>query len=279
MKQVPFSRVLELRRGKSSTSAGAKNAPVHDPGVMSSEVTDNAHGASPGLLAASAFRYTQTRTFRSDEKVLEQHRVMTGRGSNPAIAGYKILRTQVLQRLREHGWSTLGVTSPRASAGKTLTAINLAIIIARDISHSALLVDLDLTRPAIADHFGFEPEFGIGDVILGAASLESALFHPSLGRLVVLPGKGSLDGASELITAPQVTELVSEMKGRYTGRIVVFDLPAVLEGDEVLAFAPQVDAFLMVVDERHTRRPDLEQAVELLPAGKLMGTVLNRAAG
>jgi len=40
---------------------------------------------------------------------------------------YRILRTQVLQRLKEQNWNCLAITSPGVSEGKTLTAINLAI--------------------------------------------------------------------------------------------------------------------------------------------------------
>lgn len=273
MTQVPSSRVLELRRGESSGAGqGIDETPEHGgaahPGVPAVQRLPS--GVPP-------FRYVHTRVIRPDEKILERNRIIVGQGHDPAINAYKVLRTQVLHRMHEHGWLTLGVTSPRANAGKTLTAINLAIAIARDVSHSALLVDFDLTHPAVARQFGFEPEYGVDDLILGTATVEATLFHPSMERLVVLPGKGTLTAASELITAPHVTDLVTEMKGRYAGRIVVFDLPAVLEGDDVLAFAPQVDAFLMVIDERRTVRRDLERAMELLPSEKLVGTMLNRA--
>lgn len=275
MTQVPSPRVLELRRTESSNSVGdAENTHEHDAAGL-----DGVPLISRLPSGVPPYRYGQTRVIQPDEKVLERNRIVTGQGNDPAVKAYKVLRTQVLQRMHEHGWLTLGVTSPRANSGKTLTAINLAIAIARDVSHSAVLVDFDLVRPAVARHFGFEPEFGIDDLILGTASVEATLFHPSMGRLVVIPGKGTLAGASELITAPHVTDLVKEMRGRYSGRVVVFDLPAVLEGDDVLAFAPQVDAFLLVIDERRTARRDLERAVELLPAEKLIGTMLNRAAG
>lgn len=269
----PSSRVLELRRGESSnTTPGIDDHP---------EQAGTSHASVPAVLRSPSgvpsYRYTHTRVIQPDANIMERNRIIAGQGPSPAINAYKVLRTQVLQRMHEHGWLTLGVTSPRGNAGKTLTAINLAIAIARDVSHSALLVDFDLAQPAIAKLFGYKPEYGLDDLILGAATLEATLFHPCMGRLVVMPGRGTLTTASELITAPHVTDLVIDMKNRYSGRIVVFDLPAVLEGDEVLAMAPQVDAFLMVIDERRTIRRDLERALELLPKEKLIGTMLNRA--
>ena len=61
-----------------------------------------------------------------------------------------MLRTQVLQRVRLHGLRTIGVISAVDSEGKTLTAINLAIAVAADLGHTALLIDLDLRNPSIA---------------------------------------------------------------------------------------------------------------------------------
>jgi len=62
-----------------------------------------------------------------------------------------MLRTQVLQRMKENNWRSIAVFSPGSEDGKTTTAINLAISIANDHRHTVLLVDYDLKRPTIAE--------------------------------------------------------------------------------------------------------------------------------
>ena len=67
---------------------------------------------------------------------------------------YDMLRTQVLQSMSVGGWKVLGVTSPTPGCGKTVTATNLALSIARLPDHLVVLVDLDLQKPQIANSLG-----------------------------------------------------------------------------------------------------------------------------
>ena len=44
--------------------------------------------------------------------------------------------------MHQNKWQVLAITSPTAGCGKTLTAINLALSVARQPECSALLVDM-----------------------------------------------------------------------------------------------------------------------------------------
>jgi Mrp family chromosome partitioning ATPase len=56
--------------------------------------------------------------------------------------------------------------SPVSSDGKSLTAANVAISLARDLSHTAALVDYDLHRPSVADLFGVSVSCGVDDFLV-----------------------------------------------------------------------------------------------------------------
>src|ERR1700733_8331176 len=58
-------------------------------------------------------------------KELRERRVIASDDPQPAGHAYRMLRTQVLQRARANGLSTVGVVSAVNGEGKTLTAINL----------------------------------------------------------------------------------------------------------------------------------------------------------
>jgi capsular exopolysaccharide synthesis family protein len=221
--------------------------------------------------------YTQTRVFHPDPALLRRNRVITALDDGPALAAYKVLRTQVCQRLAANRWNTLAVTSPRGAEGKTLTAVNLAISLALEVNHSVLLADLDLRRPGVHRVFGYAPEVGVSDFLTEAASIGEMLFNPGVERLVVLPGREPLYNSSEALSSHQSLDLVEELKHRYPSRFVIFDLPPVLSADDAMAFAPYVDAVLMVVEEGRTTQDELLRAVEYLNGTPLIGTVLNRS--
>ena len=217
----------------------------------------------------------RTRVFSPPPQHLERHRIMP----TSAAAAYRMLRTQVLQRMDARDWRTLAIFSARAEDGKTTTAINLAVSMGGDHSHTVLLVELDFKRPRLAEYFGLSPEFGVDDVLSGRAPLEDCLYHPEgFERLVLLPAHAGLGNSSEILSGPRSRELVAELRARYPDRIIIFDLPPVLNADDALSFAPQVECGLVVAAEGRTRRSDLVRTIELLHKTPLVGTVLNRAA-
>jgi exopolysaccharide/PEP-CTERM locus tyrosine autokinase len=213
-----------------------------------------------------------------DEAVLRDNRILAAMPPGPFSESFNLLRTRILQIFKEHKWSTLAVTSAGPGAGKTLTAINLAISIAREVDHTVLLVDANLQQPWLLDHFGLPHRKGLGDYLAGDLPLSELLLRPGIvERLVVLPGGRPLSNSSEMLSSPKMTRLVEEMKSRYRDRIIIFDLPPLLTSSDTLAFAPQVDAALLVVEEGITRKEELEQAVDLLSVTNIVGTVLNKA--
>ncbi len=220
--------------------------------------------------------YSRTNIVECSEDELRRRRVVAGFESGPFVEGYKLLRTQVLHRLRENGWNMFGVTSPNGGEGKTLTAVNLAVTLAMEAAQTVLLVDADLRTPSVHRLFGLERAKGLADVLLDEVSLEDTLIHPGIGRFVVLPGGRAVPRPAEALTSPRMAALVDEMKHRYESRIVVFDLPPVLACSDVLAFGPLLDAVLLVAREGVTRRRDVEDSIQRLKgAVPILGTLLN----
>jgi len=255
------------------------------PGVaVAPQITGRPERSSQAARAATApparIVYTRTRVFTPSAQLLESNRIMNPASADPAAAAFRMLRTQVLQRMNAHDWRSLAIFSASPNDGKTTTAINLALSLASDQHHTALLVDFDFKRPSLGACIGLSPESGGDDVLTGNARIEDCLYHPEgFDRLVVLPARGPLRQSSEILAGPLCRALIAELRARYPERFIVFDLPPVLTADDALAFAPLVDCGLVVVAEGWTKRNDLVRTVELLHDTPLVGTVLNRAAG
>lgn len=221
--------------------------------------------------------YTHTHSFQPDYRLLRRNRVLLGTESDAPTRAMKMLRTQVLQRMVANGWNALAITSPGPGQGKTLTAINLAISLAREVNYSVLLVDLDLHNPTVHKYFGYSPNVGLDDYLREDVGLSEILFNPDIEHLVVLPNKAPVTGSSELLSSPQMHALVEEMKTRYPTRFVLFDLPPLLSVDDALSFAPYVDSVLLVVEEGTTTKDDIAYSLDLLQATPILGTVLNKS--
>jgi Mrp family chromosome partitioning ATPase len=234
--------------------------------------------SSPKVRAGEmSIHYVDTQVRPLDPAHLERSRILSGREPQDVTQAYKVLRTQILQKLKLQNWNSLALISPTAGNGKTLTAINLALSLAQEVKNTVLLVDFDLKQPSVLQHLGIQMDKGVTDYLLRDEPISNILVNPGVERLVVLGGHESLTHSSEALGAPRLIQLVEELKQRYPNRIVIFDLPPMLESDDAIAFAPYVDAMLMVVEEGKTTPEQLERCAELLNGKPLLGSVLNKA--
>lgn len=221
--------------------------------------------------------YSETTTVGT-EKIYKDGRIVLGDENTSAAKSYKMLRTQVLQRMLANGWNALAITSPAPGDGKTLTAINLAISLAREVNYTVLLVDLDMQNPSIHKYFGYEPTHSLDDYLFKDVPLSNVLFNPGIDRLVVLPSNKQRAGSSEILSSKKVKAFVEEIKHRYPSRFVIFDLPPALYADDAIAFAPLVDAMLLVVAESETKKEEVRDTLDLLKGYPILGSVLNKSA-
>ena len=251
-------------------------SPASSPITMAGRVA--AAAPPPAVHAAPPrIQYTDTRVVPAARLALHE-RVGVVRSDRSELAeAFKMLRNQVLQRMRTDGHRVLAVTSPRPIAGKSLSALNLALAIAADFDSTALLVDADLSGQGLQCLFGLDHAPGLGDHLLSGVPIPELLVNPGIERLVFLPaGSAAVAQSAELLSTRVTRDLIAEMKARYDDRIIVVDLPAALSTADALAFLPLADTTLVVIEEYTTRMADMESLAALLAPFELVGTVMSR---
>lgn len=227
---------------------------------------------------ATNVSYTKTRDIECSRQLLKDNRIVSALEHGKFSDSLKILSTQVLQRMVENHWGSLAVTSTATGEGKTTTAINLGISIAREVEYTVLLVDANLRAPSINKYFGFQTEFGLSDYLTSDIELSDVLVHPAgIDHFIVLPAGKPYMSSSELLRSPKMCSLVQELTSRYPKRIIIFDTPPILETADTIAFLPCVDAALVVVEDDETRSNDLQKAIDMLSVTNVIGTVLNKS--
>lgn len=256
-----------IEKAKTQVTAGVSSgaAPVVDQ-----------EAKSQMLNGPIEVNYLYTDVVNLDPAHLEQNRIVAFNKNHHANWAFDVLRTKVLQKMDEHGWRTLAITSPTLESGKTVVAINLATSIAHQTQRTAMLVDFDLRRPMIANYLGLKRQVSFNDVLSGRAEVPQALVNPGLPRLVVLPTTRPLANSSEVLSSSRVAGIIEELRDRYQERIVIFDLPPVLAADDVLAVLPRIDCVLMVVGSGMSNQKEIEEAMRHLGGTNLLGVALNK---
>jgi len=279
MKQDRITEALERAQAQGTAlgdGSGAGRGLRGGPAAQLTAVNRKAEfmRASP---AGTSVVYTHTRVARVAQDELLRCRVAVPGALTEFVDAVKLVRTQVVQRMREHGWRTLAVVSPNEGEGKTFTAVNIAVSMAAEYDQTVLLVDANLRRPAIHSYFGLSAEPGLANYLVERVAVDSILVNPGIERLVIMPGGTPQQRSAELLGSNLMTTLMADLRSRYSDRMVVIDLPPLLRSADALAFAPLADAIVMVVEDNHSNREDILRAQQLLSGTNLLGIILNKA--
>lgn len=211
-----------------------------------------------------------------DELKLTGNRILTKHSSASFTDIYNLLRTQIFHRTRKKRHNVLMVTSAMPGEGKTITSINLAISISREVDQFALLVDTDMRNPSIHKYLGIEVKKGLTDYLLHDIPVPDLLIKPGINKLSYLPAGEPIKGSTEILGSPKLQELIIEMKDRYPDRYVIFDCPDLLHAPDALVFSSYVDGIIFVVEAGKTPREYVQKALSLLEGRNIVGVVLNK---
>jgi protein-tyrosine kinase len=221
------------------------------------------------------------RTVPYDPDLARDNRVLVGDSQTtakiPGAAAYRMLRARLLQRARANHWKTIGVSSPGAGEGKSLTSLNLALTIAREKNNNVILIDLDMRNPRICRYLGVHPPAPIDKYLAGNAEPQDCLFSIGMENLTLAGSETPIEHSSELLASGRVEELFRYITDNVPEPFLIADLPPLLSTDDALVVAPKVDACLLVVCEGKSRRDGSAKALELLEEFNLAGIVLNQS--
>ena len=191
---------------------------------------------------------------------------------------YRRLRQSVENfRPADHG-TVIGVTSPLAGDGKSLTSVNLAGSLAQDPCARVLLIELDLRQKMtnLKDYLGLKKVSGPGlvDRIMNDQIRweESAYYIPDF-NLYFMPTGRRTESPYEVLNSPRLGDILEEARQRYDF-VIIDTAPVVLLPDAQL-ISKWVDGFLMVVAADKTPKKMLEEAFNLMDPKKMMGLVFN----
>ena len=190
---------------------------------------------------------------------------------------YRMLRYAVERALPPADSRLIAVTSPISGDGKTLTAANLAGIIARGGQARVLMVDADLRRPSVAKVLGRNKEhraWGLIDAIMDRRlSLEQIAWSLDPFNLSVVTSRRPQADTYELLASERFGELLRDARKRFD--YVIVDTPPVVPTPDSRLLMPWIDGYVIVVAADKTPRKLVEETFALLGASKILGLVFN----
>ncbi|KQV70304.1 CpsD/CapB family tyrosine-protein kinase [Rhizobium sp. Root1220] len=211
-----------------------------------------------------------------DHDAIARNRIVTANRSDTAHVAFDMLRTKLLQELRQNNWTSVAITSPTPGCGKTFVAANLAFSLANQKDCRTLLLDLDLRRPQVGKTLGIKNAASMESFLKGEIEVgDTFLRHEE--NLAIAANRKPAQFSAELLQSTASTDALFEMKQRMMPDIILFDLPPMLSTDDVLAFLPNVDCVILVAAAEHSTLAEVDVCEHSLAAkANVLGVVLNK---
>lgn len=169
--------------------------------------------------------------------VLEDNRSATAEA-------YRHLRTSLLFSSAGKPPQTILVTSSQPSEGKTTTAINTAITLAQS-GADVVIVDCDLRRPRLHQHFGLENISGLTNYLSGEKNPDNLLKpFPGLPKLKVITSGPIPPNPAELLSSNEMKNLLQFLKGNF--KHIVIDSPPAISFTDAAILSTLVDGVILV---------------------------------
>jgi protein-tyrosine kinase len=245
---------------------------------MSDSARDSADSDSEQSLISSQqsiARMPENRALAPDQ-LLERGVIHAGTRNYRQLDLFRELRANVLGSCSQRNPVIL-VTGVGSGCGTSFLARNLAVSIAFDEARTAILMDCNLRRPAVAGNFqladkssGLMDLFGHKD-----QNVAHIIHHSGVPRLRLIPaGNGSVNGV-EYFASVRMRALIQEVRSRYDDRCLIIDAPPALGSPDARILAEHADLVVIVAGEARHRAETIRRATTVFPRERLAGVVFN----
>jgi len=270
---LSHSTIMSTPENATNSSAStAHTADVPDGSALPGGMASRDAGATLG--AAGAARAGGYVSFDISPARVEPHLVAISQPRSAYAEQFRSLRTRVLQAGERLQMRAFVITSAGIGEGKTLTALNLAWLLAQAEGIRALIIDSDLRHPCAADYLGIDAPIGLAEVLVGQARFEDAIVRLDPAGLYLLPGGGVRDDVAELLGGPTFARVLTDARRMFD--YVIIDAPPLGIFTDASVLISRADGALLVVSAGKTRYAVVDKLLDQLPRERILGVVLNR---
>jgi polysaccharide biosynthesis transport protein len=186
---------------------------------------------------------------------------------------YRSICTAVLFSKPEKPPQTILVTSAQPDEGKTVTAINLSMLLAQ--SGPVLLIDADLHGGHCHKLLGLENSVGLSNILTGKRDPGRLIRKTSVNNLSLLC-RGTLPpNPADLLGSDRMRQTLEALAQHF--RFIVIDSAPLLAVSDTVLLSTKVDGVVLVARGQEVSRHVIRKARERLDYvnAKILGVVLN----
>ncbi len=268
-----YEALQKAERDKRHKVAGERAAPVN---ALSWDATpQTAPPAEKTGLLRRLRRRKESVPSVPDANEVNKRRIAILRPESYVSEQFRMLRGRIESLAAQRPIRSVAMTSANPGEGKSTAAINLAVVESLGLNQRVLIVDCDMRRPTVHRSLGLSADAGIGEVLLGRATLDQAVVRAEGTNLDALVVRSQPDNPSELLASVHMKSLLEEMASSYDR--IILDTPATLGLPDSKIVSDLCDGVVVVVRADVTPREEVGAVLDILDRRRILGMVLNGA--
>lgn len=217
-----------------------------------------------------------TRTHYLEESNINSRLVAITQPNSIYSEEYRRIRNRIIKYHKNHNCRSIVISSATAGEGKSVTALNLALMLAGAENLRVLIIDSDMRNGRIASYLGIEEACpGLSDFLSGQVAFSETLISIEPTKLFLLPAGQCRNDVPELLVNDAFLKLRILAERHFD--LVIVDTPPIGFFSDASSVIEMFDALLLIVGTNQIAGHELRRTVNLVPKEKLLGLVLNRA--
>jgi succinoglycan biosynthesis transport protein ExoP len=187
---------------------------------------------------------------------------------------YQTLCTALLFSLPDRSPRTILITSSQPQEGKTVTAIAIATILARN-GASVLLIDADLRNGHCHRLLGLQNGSGLTNVLTGQVSATECIQRTAIDHLSLLSRGEFSPNPAALLGSETIRQMLESLEADFP--FIIIDSAPLLPITDTVLLSTKVDGVLLVAKAQEVSRYAAHKACERLAyvKARILGVVLN----
>lgn len=276
---------MKKHQAEIAAKAGTGNTPVaqglpsdaDDATLVDIELVagPEVHPAAPGGPVPSSTATAVESALQADQIADFSELVVAHHDRGGGVAEeYRSLRTNLLAKCANGKFGYI-ITSAEAGEGKTVTSLNLAIVLAEQAERRTILVDGDMRRATMHKLIHSAPGPGLAELLRGEAKLADAIQPTVYPNLFILPAiRTDPHEIGDLLGTMERDEIFAALRRQFD--YVLVDTPPINIAADAAILGQSVGEALVVVRMNRTRQESIDKVIRLLHSAdvNLSGLVL-----
>lgn len=212
-------------------------------------------------------------------KKIDIDRIVEKDSHSLAAEAYRSIRTNLLFSINHSNAAakSIVITSSVPREGKTLTAVNLAMMIANS-GERVLLVDADMRKPRVHTVFNDKNEAGLSDFLLGKKDFNSIIKYSGIDNLYIVTSGKSTHKPAELLSSGNMKLFLDDAVSQFSK--IIFDTPPIALVTDAQILSSICTGVVLVAEGSKATKPLLNRSKELLEKveANILGVIVNNTS-